>query len=190
MYAFASLNKSIQIVGYNQARNNKGIQSIQSIIVKSSLFLFQIINCQAMDDYIGSSQFLALQQISQFQLFNLDLVIGHSISFILLFNLNSFILNGPINSLFIRDCFCQRIGLCNSFQNLPEPPLIIGSSFLSHHSSLDHLDWRSPILFSPTVAHVGSYTNLTIYLIHRTVGQTYIWLIGEQMNPARSTLVL
>ena len=113
MYAFASLNKSIQIVGYTWARNNKGIQSIQSIIVKSSLFLFQIINCQAMDDYIGSSQFLALQQISQFQLFNLDLVICYSISIILaiqsgsgycLFNLVCF----NIQSQFIHSLWANQ----------------------------------------------------------------------------------
>ena len=113
LYAFASLNKSIQIVGYTWARNNKGIQSIQSIIVKSSLFLFQIINCQAMDDYIGSSQFLALQQISQFQLFNLDLVICYSISIILaiqsgsgycLFNLVCF----NIQSQFIHSLWANQ----------------------------------------------------------------------------------
>ena len=98
--------------------------------MKSSLFLFQIINCQAMNDYIGSSQFLALQQISQFQLFNLDLVIGYSISFILLFNLNSFILNGPINSLFIWDFFAKGLAY-----------LILFRIFLSPRSSLDHPSW-------------------------------------------------
>ena len=56
----------------------------------------------------------------------------------------------------------QRIGLCY---------FILESSWApAHHwtSFLDILDWGPPFLLSPTVAQLGSHTNLTIYLIHRT----------------------
>ena len=63
-------------------------------------------------------------------LFNLELVISYSISFILLFNLNSFILYVPINSLCIRDYFAKGLTY-----------VILLKIFLSPRSSLDHPSW-------------------------------------------------